>query len=211
MGKSKKTNKLLVAGISMTAAAVLLIGGGIFMLIKGNNEEVVTPGGFAAIGEEDSATACQNLMSEYYSAIMGENGESLYKLMAPPEYWTYYMETYGKTEEEVIATYSDAINNTKANWKAQCGDNAKVSFKIVSSGDQTEEFLQKWNDNMGSIVGSGELNAEEAVTLNVEQTVTGSGGSIETNNTPTLIKVNSKWYILDEGTGTNANSEKGAE
>lgn len=207
MGKRNKPNKLLIAGISMTAAAVLLIGGGIFMLIRGNDEEVMTPGNFAAVGEEDSATACQNLMSEYYSAIMGENGEELYKLMAPPEYWTYYMETYSKTEEEVIETYNDAINNTKANWSAQCGNNAKVSFKIVSSGDQTEEFLKEWNESMGSIVGSGKLNAEEAITLNVEQTVTGSNGSIESNNTPTLIKVNSNWYILDEGT----NVEKGAE
>lgn len=207
MGKRNKPNKLLIAGISMTAAAVLLIGGGIFMLIGGNDDEVMTPGNFAAVGEEDSATACQNLMSEYYSAIMGENGEELYKLMAPPEYWTYYMETYSKTEEEVIETYNDAINNTKANWSAQCGSNAKVSFKIVSSGNQTEEFLKEWNESMGSIVGSGKLNAEEAITLNVEQTVTGSSGSIESNNTPTLIKVNSNWYILDEGT----NVEKGAE
>ncbi len=208
MGKrNKPKNKLLIAGISMTAAAVLIIGGGIFMLIRGNDEEVMTPGNFAAVGEEDSATACQNLISEYYSAIMGENGEELYKLMAPPEYWTYYMETYSKTEAEVIETYNDAINNTKANWNAQCGSNAKVSFKIVSSGDQTEEFLKEWNESMGSIVGIGKLNAEEAITLNVEQTVTGSSGSIESNNTPTLIKVNSKWYILDEGT----NGEKGAE
>lgn len=207
MGKSKKLNKLLIAGISMTAAAVLLIGGGIFMLIRGNDEEVMTPGNFAAVGEEDSATACQNLMSEYYSSIMGENGEDLYKLMAPPEYWTYYMEEYSKTEAEIIETYNDAINNTKANWNAKCGNDAKVSFKITASGEQTEEFLKEWNENMGAIVGSGKLNAEEAFTLNVEQTVTGSSGSIESNNTPTLIKVNNKWYILDEGT----DNEKGTE
>lgn len=207
MKKIKKANKLLITGISLTAAAVLLIGGGIFMLINENDDDVITPNNFVALGEEDSATACQNLLSDYYSAIIGENGESLYKLMAPPEYWTYYMEHYNKTEAEIIETYNDAINNTKANWKAKCGDNAKVSFKIISSGNQTEDFLKEWNDNMNSIVGDSNLSATEAITLNVEQTVTGSTNTIESTNTPTLIKVNDKWYILDEG----IKNEKGVQ
>ena len=52
---------------------------------------------------------------------------------------------------------------------------------------------------MNETLGSNLLNAEEAMTLNVKQTVAGSLNTKETTASPTLIKVNGKWYILDEG------------
>lgn len=201
MAKSnvKKKNNLLIAGIALIAAAVLIIGGGLFWIFSDRNKEVITPGSFAAVGEEDSATACQKVMSDYYSAIMGDDGNALCKLMAPPEYWTYYMDTYGKSESEVVSTYSDAINNTVSSWRAQCGNDAKVSFKIESSGNEPDAFLDEWNKNVGSLLGDGGISAEEAVMLNVTQTVKGSQGSLVSENTPVLIKISGKWYILDEG------------
>ncbi len=202
--KNKKSNKTLITGITLIAAALIIIGIGLFMIFRDNkrDENVVTPGKFAVIGEEDSATACQNLMSEYYSAIMGEDGKALYKLMAPPEYWSYYMNTYSKTEEEIIKTYNDAINNTKTEWQAKCGDDAKVSFQITASGEEPEEFLKNWNDNVGSLCDE-QLTAEEALRLNVTQTVKGQKDNIESNNSPILIKVNGHWYILNEGIEEN--------
>lgn len=194
-----KAKKMKLGGICAIGAAVLLIGGGVFLLFSDNDTETITPSSFAAVGEEDSATACQNLMSKYYTAIMGEDAETLYKLMAPAEYWQYYMEAYSKTEEEIISTYADAINNTKAQWQAGCGSDAKVSFKIEASGEQSAQFLTEWSDTMNQAIGSEVLTAEEAMTLNVTQTITGSSGTEETVNTPTLIKVNGSWYILDEG------------
>ncbi|MBQ8725320.1 MAG: hypothetical protein IJY74_06610 [Oscillospiraceae bacterium] len=195
----KKPDKILIGGLCAIGAALLLIGGGILLLFSGNEEETMTPGSFAAVGEEDSATACQNLMSSYYTAIMSEDGESLYKLMAPPEYWDYYMEEYSKDEADIISTYNDAASNTVASWHAQCGDDAKVSFKIEASGYQTDEFLTEWSDTMNEALGEEVLKAEEAMTLSVKQTVTGSTDTVETVTSPTLIKVNGKWYILDEG------------
>jgi hypothetical protein len=196
----KRPDKLLIGGLCAIGAALLLLGGGIWMLFSGNDSgETMTPGGFAAVGEEDDATACQNLMSEYYSAIMSGNGEELYKLMAPPEYWEYYMEEYGKAESDIISTYDDAARNTRAEWHAGCGDDAKVSFKIEASGYQTEDFLNEWSTAMNDMLGENALTAEAAMTLNVKQTVTGSVSTNETTTSPTLIKVNGVWYILDEG------------
>lgn len=196
---TKKNSNLLASGIALLAVAVLLIGGGLFWILKDKDKEVITPGGFAEVGEEDSATACQNLISDYYSAIMGGDGEALYKLMAPPEYWEYYKEKYSKAESEIISTYTDAVNNTRSSWRAECGDDAKVSFQIEASADEPSEFLEQWNTNVGSLLGDGGISAEEAVMLNVSQTIEGSKGSAVSENTPILIKVNGKWYILDEG------------
>ncbi|MDE6021665.1 MAG: hypothetical protein K2H01_11810 [Ruminococcus sp.] len=197
--KNSKSNKMLYIGISLIAVSLLIFGGVLFSILKGDNEETMTPGNFAAVGQEDSATACQNLLSDYYSAIMSGDGESLYKLMAPPEYWNYYMENYSKTEKEIIETYLDAAKNTKATWMAKCGDDAKVSFQIISSVEEPEEFLKNWNDNVGSLNKTDKLVAEEALNLNVKQTVTGMNGTYQTENSPIVIKINGKWYILDEG------------
>ncbi len=199
MGRNKK---LLYGGIGAVAAAAVLIGGGIYM-IASDKQETVTPGGFSAVGEEDSATACQNLMSSYYTAIMGEDASAMYNMMAPPEYWDYYLLTYNKVEEEVIETYADAINNTKASWQAKCGADAKISFKIDASGEVSQEVLTELSDSINNAIGKDVYHAEEGMTLNVTQTVKGSSGTLETVNTPTLIKVNGNWYILDEGVSSD--------
>lgn len=201
MSKASKSqpNKVLIGGIAAIAAALGLIAGGLYFIIRDNNSDAPTPGSLAAVGEEDSATACQNLLSDYYSAIISEDGAALYKLMAPPEYWTYYQKEYSKSEAEIIATYDDAINNTLAVWKAECGSNVKVSFKIRASGEQSPEFLTEWSQTMNDAIGSEVLEAQEALTLEVTQTVTGSSSSQETTTNPTLIRVNNVWYILDEG------------
>lgn len=196
----KKPDKLFIGGVCAICAAILLLGGGIWLLFSGDNsEETMTPGSFAAVGEEDDATACQNLMSDYYTAIMSKDGGDLYKLMAPPEYWEYYMEEYSKDEAEIITTYTDATQNTLAEWHSQCGDDAKVSFKIEASSYQSDEFLTEWSAAMNDMLGENVLTAEAAMTLNVTQTVTGSVSTNETTTSPTLIKVNGIWYVLDEG------------
>ncbi len=204
MNRTKKQKKLLWGGIGAVIAAAALIGGGIWLAVS-DSGETVTPGGFSAVGEEDSATACQNLMSSYYTAIMSEDAEALYDIMAPEEYWAYYIEEYGKSKEAVIATYDDAIKNTKASWQAKCGSDAKISFKIDASGEVSEEVLTQLSETVNASLGEGVYNAEEGMTLSVTQTVKGSSGTDETVNTPTLIKVNGKWYILDEGIGASAN------
>ena len=199
---NSKAKKMRIGGICAIAAALLLLGGGAFLLFNDSNEDTITPSDFAAVGEEDSATACQNLISKYYTAIMGEDAETLYKLMAPQEYWDYYMISYGKTEADIVDTYEDAINNTKAQWMARCGSDAKVSFQIEASGEQTEEFLTELGNNMNETIGSDAITVEEAMTLSVAQTVTGSNGTLEAVKTPTLVKINSSWYIIDEGIGS---------
>ena len=56
-----KNNKLFIGGICAIAAALLILGGGIFLIFSDkNNGETMTPGGFAAVGEEiQAATALQ--------------------------------------------------------------------------------------------------------------------------------------------------------
>ncbi len=202
--KSKKMpNKMRIGGIAAIAAALVLLGGGIFLMVK-ENDRTVTPGNLSAVGQEDAATACQNLMSEYYAAIMGEDAKALYQMMAPPEYWTYYKDSYAKSESEIIATYTDAINNTLASWKASCGSNVKVSFQIEASAEQNKDFLTEWSQTMNATIGEDVLTAQDAMTLEVVQTVTGSSNTQKTTIHPTLIKVNDTWYILDEGTGSAA-------
>jgi hypothetical protein len=207
---SKGKNPMLIGGIVAVVAALGLIGGGLYLTLGEDDGETITTGGVVAVGEEDSATACQQLLSSYYSAILGEDATTLYQLMAPPEYWSYYEETYGKTEEEIVETYADAINNTLATWHADCGSDAKVSFQITGSSEQTEELLEQWSESMNSTIGEDVLEATEAMMLEVTQTVTGSDGTQETVTNPVLIKINGDWYILDEGSASDTSDTEDA-
>lgn len=194
-----------ILGIAAIGAAVCMIAGGIFLLNREQKPQTMTPSSNVAVnGEVDSATACQNLMSSYYQSIVNHDGETLYTLMAPPAYWTYYQEHYEKTTDDIIATYNDAIQNTLANWEAACGENVKVAFHIEASSEQSPEFLTEWSENMNALIGTDTLTAQEAMTLQVTQRITGDSSTEESVITPTLIKVNDAWYILDEGSHTES-------
>ena len=203
----KKSNGLLMGGIAAIIAAAVMLGGGLYFIIRDDNSDAPTPGSVVAVGEEDTATACQNLLSSYYTAMISKDGAAMYQLMAPPEYWAYYQQSYDKTEAEIIATYRDAASNTLAEWEAACGSQIKVSFHIEGSSQQTDAFLTEWSDTMNEMIGSESLHAEEALTLEVTQTVTGSAGTKETTLHPTLIQVNDQWYILDEGANTETTAQ----
>lgn len=200
---NQKTVRIL--GITAIGAAVCMIAGGIFLLKQDKEPQTMTPSSGVVLGETvDTATACQNLMSAYYQSIVNRDGAALYQLMAPPAYWTYYQEQYDKTTDDIVATYNDAILNTLANWEASCGENVRVAFHIEASAEQSPEFLEEWSTNMNTLIGTDAMEAQEAMTLQVTQKITGASSTEETEITPTLIKVNDVWYILDEGSHTES-------
>ena len=115
-----------------------------------------------------------------------------------------------KTKEDVIATYQQAITNTMASWKQQCGDDVTVSFAIKGMSEQSQDFLTEWTDDMNEMIGEDKVHAQDAVTLNVERTLTGSKGTQTETISPTLIQVDGFWYILQENT-TAADSQQATE
>ena len=152
----------------------------------------------------------QSVLSEYYTAFIQNQPDTLYRLMAPPAYWNYYLEHYDKTKEDVISTYQQAITNTMASWKQQCGDDVTVSFAIKGMSEQSQDFLTEWTDDMNEMIGEDQVHAQDAVTLSVERTLTGSKGTQTETISPTLIQVDGFWYILQENT-TAADSQQATE
>ena len=120
------------------------------------------------------------------------------------------MEHYDKTKEDVISTYQQAITNTMASWKQQCGDDVTVSFAIKGMSEQSQDFLTEWTDDMNEMIGEDQVHAQDAVTLSVERTLTGSKGTQTETISPTLIQVDGFWYILQENT-TAADSQQTTE
>ena len=119
-------------------------------------------------------------------------------------------EILDKTKEDVIATYQQAITNTLASWKQQCGDDVTVSFAIKGMSEQSQDFLTEWTDDMNEMIGEDKVHAQNAVTLSVERTLTGSKGTQTETISPTLIQVDGFWYILQENT-TAADSQQATE
>ncbi len=142
----------------------------------------------------------QSLMSQYYTSFVKNDPEMLYRLMAPPAYWTYYMEHYEKTKQDVVNTYQQAIADTMADWRERCGTDVTVSFSITGMSEQSDAFLTEWTEDMNEMLGADTVHAEDAVTLQVERTLKGSKDTITEILSPTLIQVDGLWYILQEDT-----------
>ena len=135
---------LLIGGI----IAVIIAAGGICAAVLPDslhkeessisNRTVTTTAAPASTDTENSDQApetYQSVLSEYYTAFIQNQPDTLYRLMAPSAYWDYYMEHYDKTKEDVISTYQQAITNTMASWKQQCGDNFSCSCVSSSASE----------------------------------------------------------------------------
>lgn len=150
--------------------------------------------------QEQAPSTYHSLLSQYYTAFVKNQPETLYKLMAPQAYWDFYFAQYSKTESDVIATYEQAIADTMADWRLQYGTDVTVSFAITGMSEHSDEFLQEWTEDMNAMIGEDAVHAEDAVTLQVERTLEGSEGTITETLFPSLIQVDGIWYILEENT-----------
>ncbi|WP_295214032.1 hypothetical protein [Ruminococcus sp.] len=187
--QQKKSRRIrLFAGILLILAAAALVIGGILLFQKEKSADEAVPD---ASGYEDT-------LSAYYSAIVSADGKTMSQLMAPPEYWTYYLETYDKTEEEVIENFAEGCNNTMSEWQSEYGTDVKVSYQIAGMSQQGQEGLDEWNSDMKELLGNDGASVSEAVTLEVDLTFTGSAKTGSNVVYPTLGKIGEKWYIISE-------------
>ena len=104
------------------------------------------------------------------------------------------MEHYDKTKEDVISTYQQAITNTMASWKQQCGDDVTVSFAIKGMSEQSQDFLTEWTDDMNEMIGEDQVHAQDAVTLNVEPYPHWQQGHTDRNHLPDTDS--SRWFLV---------------
>ena len=166
---AKRRHLRIVAGIIMVAAAAGLACGGLVWYQHDQKAQQQAP---------DSADYADVLQS-YYTAVFAADGQTLTQLMAPPEYWTYYMETYNKTEEDV-----------------------KVTYQIEGLSEQGDSGVSEWNSNMEEMLGNDGADISQAVTLEVQRKFQGSNDSGTDVVYPTLGKIGEKWYIISEDDDT---------
>ena len=173
----KRRHIRIIAGIIMVAAAAGLAFGGLFWYQKEQKAQKAAP---------DSSDYA-DVLSSYYTAVLSADGQTLTPLMAPPEYWTYYMKTYSKSEDDVVESFTEGCNNTVQEWKETYGDDVKVTYQIQGMSSQ------------GDAEGA---DSSDAVTLEVNRNVSGSNDSGTDVVYPTLGKIGEKWYIISEDDAT---------
>lgn len=189
-GAAQKKRELYrrILGIVLVAAAAALVIVGVVLFQQGKKAEETAP----------DASSYEEVMKNYYEAIMASDGKTMAQIMAPPEYWTYYMEEYDKTEEDVIASFAEGCSNTLQAWRSEYGNDVQVTYQIKGMSEQGEEGLAEWNQNMEKMLGNSGAEVEEAVMLEVDLTYTGGGKSARDVVYPTLGKIGDSWYILEE-------------
>ncbi len=196
---AKRRHLRIGAGIVLVAAAAALAGGGLIWYQRDQKAQ----------NEAPDSSDYADVLSTYYTAILSEDGQAMTQIMAPPEYWTYYMETYDKTEDDVIESFSEGCQNTMLEWKETYGDDVKISYQIEGMSEQGDSGLAEWNTNMEDMLGNDGADITQAVTLEVKRTFQGSNDSGSDVVYPTLGKIGEKWYIISEddetlqGSGTS--------
>ncbi len=196
---AKRRHLRIGAGIVLVAAAAALAGGGLIWYQRDQKAQ----------NEAPDSSDYADVLSIYYTAILSEDGQAMTQIMAPPEYWTYYMETYDKTEDDVIQSFSEGCQNTMSEWKETYGDDVKISYQIEGMSEQGDSGLAEWNTNMEDMLGNDGADITQAVTLEVKRTFQGSNDSGSDVVYPTLGKIGEKWYIISEddetlqGSGTS--------
>ncbi len=186
--EKRKRSTRIIAGIVMLLAAAALVVGGILLYQQEREKEDTLP----------DASNYEKVLGNYYSAILSADGKAMSQVMAPPEYWTYYMETYEKTEDDVINTFSEGCNATLKEWKDTYGTDVKVSYQIEGMSQQGDEGVQEWNSDMEETLGNAGASITEAVTLEVKISYQGSVKSSTDTMYPTLGKIGDRWYMIAE-------------
>ena len=141
---AKRRHLRIVAGIIMVAAAAGLACGGLVWYQHDQKAQQQAP---------DSADYADVLQS-YYTAVFAADGQTLTQLMAPPEYWTYYMETYNKTEEDVIDSFAEGCSNTVFTMTV-------LSLLLAAPlGIFSAIYLVEYANKRGTLVGLIRITAE---------------------------------------------------
>lgn len=191
--KQRRTRRYL--GIGLILGAVVLLGVGVYFGVQTQREQARTD-------QQVQDGSYETVISRYYTAILAADGQTMSQVMAPPAYWTYYLETYDKTEEEVIEDFAAGCENTLEEWRDVYGEDVTLTFQIQGLSEQGQEGLDEWNADMEEMMGSDAMAISEAVTLEVELQFQGSAGSDTQTVYPTLGKIGEGWYILSEDDAT---------
>ncbi len=184
----------LVCGIVLIVLALAIAGYGVFCFLDASEATDEA----SADSSSGTSTSYEAVMQTYYTAILEEDGETLAGCMAPQAYWDYYMETYEKTEVDIIATYDDACTNTLSGWEETYGSNITLSYEITGTSDPDEDGITEWNEN----VELDEMVILDAITLEIELSINGSESGNVVIYYPTLVEMADGWYIMEEDSET---------
>ena len=209
----KKQRNRLVAGIILIAAALVIAVGGVLLFLQDQKKTDAVP----------DTSDYEQVLQSYYDALISADGKTMAQITAPPEYWPYYLETYDKTEADVemlaVGCYDDYANQDYTIYNDVFSDNGycaiNTNWAVFANGTAThavpginwynytlitrpdENGLEEWNQNMESLLGNTGANISEAVTLEVEQTLSGSTKKGTETVYPTLAKMGDSWYIME--------------
>ena len=183
----KKQRNRLVAGIILIAAALVIAVGGVLLFLQDQKKTDAVP----------DTSDYEQVLQSYYDALISADGKTMAQITAPPEYWPYYLETYDKTEADVEASFQESCQEKMSDWQSVYGSDVTISYRIVGLSRPDENGLEEWNQNMESLLGNTGANISEAVTLEVEQTLSGSTKKGTETVYPTLAKMGDNWYIME--------------
>lgn len=188
----------MIAGVILIVVAAVIVAAGIFLLRREQQQGQQMESFRQSHGDAETAAGYEDVLSRYYQAILSEDGKALAQIMAPPEYWTYYLETYDHTEEEVTGMFTEMCSEILDGWEASYGSGIALTYQVLGVSEPEQEGLDEWNAQMQTLLGNDGAQITDAVTAEVALTITGSEDSDVLTYYPTIVQMGDSWYMLEE-------------
>ncbi len=170
--QSNKPNNNKIIGMAVVGVAALV---GLFILVKLFG--VFTTPGY----EKPLQYVCDGL----------EKGNLKTMMKAFPSYITEEMEDYYDDYADVFA------DNMKEQLEEEFGKNVKVSYKVTDKDKLDKDDIEELVEDIEYFYDE-KVKIKDAYELEVEMKVKGKDGSDESEDSITVIKIGSKWYMYDD-------------
>ncbi len=135
-------------------------------------------------------------------AIESNNGELYYSLF-DEQIKEYKKTNWYFNDDETYKAMVEALDKSVAFYTENCGEEFKVSYKIIETAYITEEELTAFNATLAETYGYKKLPTDVAI-MDFEINVSGKEGSYKSVYKDFyFMKINRKWYKTDVITEQN--------
>lgn len=137
-------------------------------------------------------TSYKACLDKYFKAIETADGR-LWREVIADEYIVDLIDDWGYTEEYLLETYQESLEEGLEDLVKEVGPNIKITYEIIYTYEPTKlelADLNEWMEDDG--FENGEI--KDAIVVNCNYRISGKFASGTKNTTLLLIKVHGKWY-----------------
>lgn len=141
----------------------------------------------------------QSGLTNYFDLSEGKAGAVTKNI--PREAYEWLEDEYDMTKKDITSDKKDYAEDISESAKEYYGDNFKVKFKVEKSKRFTKKMLERLADGIENSYDIDSKKVKAAYRADVKLDVSGKDGFSWTEDTVTVVKIGTKWYVVESFSG----------